>query len=281
MSNKLPVIAVIPNYNMADSLTELLPQVLQQEYDDVFVLDDASTDHSQEVINSFGKAVHFISSAENKGAGATRNRIIPAIGHEAVIHFIDADMRLTAPNLPELARASVANPDVSFVGGLVTDTKGWQSVWNYGPRQCASNDLRAPIQARIETLLKTDSEKAERLHNRFANFLQDWPNPFEKPAARKIFWALESNLVIKSTLFEAIGGYDENLREHEIQDLAIRLDKWNLSSNFEPLVSAIHTAVQVRNANRGAAMGNAELYIARKHGLKNWLLPNGHFTAHL
>jgi len=50
MPNQSPVVAAIPNYNMADSLRKLLPQVLSQSYDGVFVLDDASTDDTVDVV---------------------------------------------------------------------------------------------------------------------------------------------------------------------------------------------------------------------------------------
>lgn len=50
MVERLQVVAVVPNYNTADNLANLLPKVLQQGYDRVFVLDDGSTDHSVGVI---------------------------------------------------------------------------------------------------------------------------------------------------------------------------------------------------------------------------------------
>ena len=50
MTRELPVVAAIPNYNMGEHLRRLLPQVLAQHYDAVFVLDDASTDESADVV---------------------------------------------------------------------------------------------------------------------------------------------------------------------------------------------------------------------------------------
>ena len=50
MAKQLPVVAAIPNYNMGEHLRVLLPQVLSQRYDDIFVLDDASTDDSVDVV---------------------------------------------------------------------------------------------------------------------------------------------------------------------------------------------------------------------------------------
>jgi hypothetical protein len=44
MSAGLPVIAAIPNYNMGEHFRRLLTQLVNQDYDRIFVLDDASTD---------------------------------------------------------------------------------------------------------------------------------------------------------------------------------------------------------------------------------------------
>ena len=77
MPERLPVVAAIPNYNMGQQLAALLPELAQQDYADVFVLDDASTDGSREVVEGFnhGSGVHFVAGAENKGAGPTRGSV--------------------------------------------------------------------------------------------------------------------------------------------------------------------------------------------------------------
>jgi glycosyltransferase involved in cell wall biosynthesis len=62
MVRQLPVVAAIPNFNMADSLRRLIPQVMAQCYDAVYVLDDASTDHSFDVVNEFGSDVTMVQS---------------------------------------------------------------------------------------------------------------------------------------------------------------------------------------------------------------------------
>ena len=62
MPKELPVVPAIPNYNMGDNLRRLLPQALAQNYDTVFVLDDASTDHSVDVVSEFGDEVKLVRS---------------------------------------------------------------------------------------------------------------------------------------------------------------------------------------------------------------------------
>ena len=120
--NKLPVVAAIPNYNMADSLRELLPQLAEQNYAAIFVLDDASIDDSRETVNDFDKNIQFVAGSENVGAGANRNRITEALGFNAIIHFIDADMRLETEHVPELAQEVISSNVLGFIGGLIKDT---------------------------------------------------------------------------------------------------------------------------------------------------------------
>lgn len=277
---RLPVIAAIPNYNMADSLSELLPQVADQDYDLIFVLDDASTDHSADVVHDFGNAT-LVRGSENIGAGGNRNRIIPVLGHDAIIHFIDADMQLEYERGKEVARSIMARPDIGFIGGLVKDPDGQQMAFNYGPRQCLRTDLSAVLQLKVCAIAEQDQERALRLRRRFSSLLEDWPNPSIPPVARQIFWAAEANFLVRASVFKAVGGYDPKLRNHEVQDLAIRMHERGLPRGFNPLLSAVHTAVQVRQTSKGREMTRAEIQIARKHGFRNWIRPDGHFRPEL
>lgn len=104
MPGRLDVIAAVPNFNMADSLRELLPSLLEQGYARVVVLDDASTDHTQDVIGEIGPDIEFVQGETNIGAAGNRNRLLSVLGKDVVIHFVDADMRLESSDTPEIAR---------------------------------------------------------------------------------------------------------------------------------------------------------------------------------
>ncbi len=272
---RLPVVAAVPNYNMGEQLATLLPSLAQGGYDEIYVLDDGSTDHSREVVSEVNTDIHFVSDGTNRGAGATRNRIIPEIGDDALIHFIDADTTINTERPAEVVQDSAPRTPFGFVGGLAKNQDGTQSVWNYGPRQCLWADIGAQIQARIEPLVSSDPEEAQRLLKRFSVLLQDWPNPLANPVRRQIYWTIEQNFVVQASTFKTVGGFDEKLREHEIQDLAIRMSARGLARYFDPSFAVTHKAIDVRGYDRGNAMAKAELQIARKHGLMNWLLPDG------
>lgn len=278
---RLPVVAAIPNYNMGEQLDELLPSLLAAGYDDIYVLDDNSTDGSREITSAVSTDIHFVGSGENKGAGANRNRILGVLNHEATVHFLDADTSLETERAAEVVADALPSTEFGFVGGLAKTKAGFQTVWNYGPRQSLYADTGANIQGYIEPLLKTDPEKVARIRERFSKLLADWPNPLTDPIRRQVYWVVEQNMVVNSKTFADIGGFDETLREHEIQELAIRMASRGLKRYFDSSFVTTHKEVEVRHYNRRIAMLKAEAKINRKHGLRNWLRPDGSFRPAL
>lgn len=279
--NKLPVIAAVPNYNMGEQLKKLLPELLDAGYDAIYVLDDCSADNSHEIVKNISNKIHFIAGKINLGAGGNRNRILKILTEESTIHFLDADTRLETKNMAETVRKCLPRGDYGFIGGVVKTEQDLQSVWNYGPRQSFWSNIGAGVQYRIDNLLLVDNQKAIKLRKCYQNLLRDWPDPLAKPEPRQVFWTAESNMVVNSRIFKQLGGFDTRLREHEVQDLAIRMKKIGLNRYFEPSFTVSTKAVDVRSYNRPIAMLKSEFLIARKHGLRNWLLPDGKLKPNL
>lgn len=91
MSNKVSV--VIPTYNRAKLLKRTVLSVLNQTYRDfeIIVVDDASTDDTEEVVRSFSdERIRYIRHNENKGDAAARNIGIKAAKGQ-FIAFQDSD----------------------------------------------------------------------------------------------------------------------------------------------------------------------------------------------
>lgn len=89
---------VIPAFNRATLLPITLRSLLAQEYvaDEILVVDDGSTDGTDEVAQAFGQPVRVIRQT-NQGPGAARNRGL-AESQGEFIHFFDSD-DLALPNL--------------------------------------------------------------------------------------------------------------------------------------------------------------------------------------
>jgi GT2 family glycosyltransferase len=273
MAEQLPVVAAIPNYNMGDNLGKLLPQVLAQRYDCVFVLDDASTDHSVDVVGEFDDEVKLVRSPDNRGAGANRNQIIDQVGDGAIIHFIDADVNLETAEIPAVARevvARYADQGIGLVGGLVRQLDGSQFPYNYGAVFSLWGNLTSNF-PRIIDHVRQNPRLANAIQRAAAPIMSDWPNVLEPPTPTPAYWVSEANMLVLSSVFRSVGGYDPMLRSHEIQDLAIRLEKMGIKRQFDPSIKVVHNHIDVRGKNRNKWANMAIFYLIRKHGLFRFL----------
>lgn len=92
MTNEILFSVIIPTYNRAHLIKRTIVSVLQQEYPhfEIIVVDDGSTDHTEEIINSLQeKRIKYIKQ-KNSERGAARNTGIKnAIGN--YIGFLDSD----------------------------------------------------------------------------------------------------------------------------------------------------------------------------------------------
>ena len=272
MGEQRSVVAAIPNYNMGHHLRKLLPQVLRQGYDRVFVLDDGSTDDSVDVIGEFGDDVTMVRTPKNRGCTFNRNQIIDHVGDDELIHFIDADMDLGTSDIAAVARdlaARYAGSGVGAIGGLVSRTDGSQEPYNYGPVFSLKTNLTAlpPLIDRVRERPRT----ARALEYLSTPVMKDWPNVLKRPAPASAYWLHEGNLLIHSGVYRSIGGYDVRLRNHGAQDLAIRLAQKGVRRQFDPSIQVIHHYIDVRGHKRKRQQFDSLRYLVRKHGFVRFL----------
>ena len=98
---------VIPTYNRAEKLKATILSVLEQTYTDfeLLVMDDGSTDHTEEIVSSFCDNRIRYDWAPNSGGPATpRNRGIDAAS-ASWISFLDADDIWYPTRLSDVAEA--------------------------------------------------------------------------------------------------------------------------------------------------------------------------------
>jgi glycosyltransferase involved in cell wall biosynthesis len=110
------VSVIIPAYGGADLLGEAIQSVLEQTYPDfeLVVVDDASPDHTAEIVREFDDArLKYIAHERNRGSGAARITGLQASSGE-VIAYLDQDDLFH----PEKLQAHVAlleqQPDIGF-----------------------------------------------------------------------------------------------------------------------------------------------------------------------
>ncbi len=264
--SKLPIVAAIPTYNMANSLGELLPQVLAQDYDKVIVMDDDSTDSgaTRDMLAGFGKDITTVYGRANLGSGGNRNRVFEALaGKDANIHFLDADVELLSERNPERIRG-FPTKKIAFIGGLVLDDAGNQSLWNFGPHPGLFAMATAGIQMHRDRLPKI-----------VAPLLRGRPDPSARPISQRIFWPLESNMVVRASVLDKIGRFDPTIREQDIMLPAIRARRQSMLSVFYPGIAVQQHKIEVRSYNRPLRKLHEEGRVIRELGLVDWLLPDG------
>ena len=266
-----PVVAVIPHFNMPQTLTPLLEQATQQDYDGVYVLDDNSTNcNIREIAAPFGKAVNLIAGTENRGAGGNRNRILEAdakILGGSILHFIDADCELLGGNISDKARALFDDPSIGAVGGLVLNTDWTQYPFNYGPRMSWLFGLSVRLQNVAAREVTHRPYLAKTVRRLASSVLEDWPDVTLPPKEADAFYLAEANFLIPYDVFSTVGGFDAQFRFGEAQDLAHKLSAANLRRRFDPTIVVMHHAVQVAGKKRKREELLGTLHLAKKYGL--------------
>lgn len=93
-TNKIKTSCLINNYNYADFLAEAVDSALNQtvKFDEIIIVDDASTDNSAEVIAKFATEtnVKYILKEKNQGQLSSFNEALLAATGD-IIFFLDAD----------------------------------------------------------------------------------------------------------------------------------------------------------------------------------------------
>lgn len=114
----MPEVSVItPTYNRADVLPRALESVKRQTYRDYehLVIDDGSTDDTEDVVADYADEVEYIELDRNRGPAAARNRGIEA-ARGAYVSFLDSDDEYLPHRLEVTVRALDTLPE--RVGGV-------------------------------------------------------------------------------------------------------------------------------------------------------------------
>ncbi|NUO08048.1 MAG: glycosyltransferase [Candidatus Brocadia sp.] len=117
MTNSSPLVSVVlPTYNCANFLPESIGSILLQTYHsyEIIVIDDGSTDNTNEVLNPFMQRIKYIKLEQNKGLPIARNTGIRS-AQGKYIAFIDADDLWLPEKLQTDMECFNGHPDVGMV----------------------------------------------------------------------------------------------------------------------------------------------------------------------
>ncbi len=244
-------IAVIPNYNQGASLPPLLDQLLEEGFDQIFVLDDASNDNSLALLKPYENKVKIVTGPYNVGPGGNRNRIIPHLKRDDVVMFVDADMQLITTGIkPKILKLFKANPDVAMFGGGIQDKRGKPMTYNYGLHQ---SQFRHAVGLMIEEITKLVHFKlfAKLIRPLALKFTYNVEILFFEPIERVVSGSVsEGHFYVRGDVFKVLNGFNETLRYHEGGELGYRLRHAGHVIKFTPVVWTRHLEVHSRQKLR-------------------------------
>ncbi len=183
---KKKVSVIMPTYNRGYIIAEALDSLRKQTYTEfeVLVIDDGSTDHTEEVVSNFsGLDIHYIKLEENKGANYARNVGIKHAKGE-YLAFLDSDNEYHPQNLAiKVGIMQQAHSKTGFVFG---------SFW-----RVEEGEIEICPPSEVHTHIRNELRKIMLKAN-----------------------VIDTNTVlIKKECFEKVGGFDEKLRRLQDWDM--------------------------------------------------------------
>ena len=179
------VSVIIPTYNRAWVLREAIDSVLAQDFKDfeLIVVDDGSTDNTRQILDPYDQGL-IVLRQSNKGVSAARNRGIAA-ARGRLVAFLDSDDLWLPRKLSSQVDFFNSNP-----AALINQT---EEIW-------MRNGVRVNPKNR---------------HHKFSGMI------FEKSLA--LCLVSPSAVMMKRSLFDEVGLFDEDLPACEDYDLWLRI----------------------------------------------------------
>ena len=232
MLEKDGVSVIIPTYNRAELLERSVKSVQEQTYKkwEIIVVDDGSTDNTEDIINKLNDArVRYIKNEKNLGAAASRNRGVEFAKYDYVA-FQDSDDMWRIDKLEKQMTYLHQNTDYDMV------------YCSFLKHYSNGGSLVVP-----------NNQIGEREGDMYATLLVN--NVIGTPTA-----------LIRRNVFLECGGFDTELRAIEDWDFAVRVAR-NSQIGFVPeiLVDAYETQGSI--SYDGAAYYKARCKMLAQNGV--------------
>ena len=226
----LPGIGVIiVSYNTSDHLSRCLASLHSQTYGgeiEIIVVDNASSDHSAEMVADKFPGVTLVANQENVGFAAANNQAFSLTDAE-LICLVNPDTHLRNDALSAAAQYLQGEPETGLCGGLLVDEEG----------------QRHPSGRRFPSAfgkLLTLSGLAERFpaSKFFAGQDYGW---FDHKAPIQVEWVPGAFTCIRRSLIDEIGFFDERyFLYYEETDLCLRAKRHGWKVDLVPSIVIEH-----------------------------------------
>jgi len=184
------VTVIIPSYNREKYIRETIDSVLSQTYEniDIVVVDDGSTDHSREILESYGDRIRILEheGRANRGQSAAINLAMRSTGGKYVA-ILDSDDVWTVDKIEKQVEYLERHPEIGIV---------------YGNGHAIDED------GKILYKLIPPGHREENDPGRML---------------LECHFNIPSNAIVRRSAFDQVGEFDESLRSSQDHDMAIRL----------------------------------------------------------
>jgi GT2 family glycosyltransferase len=221
-----PVSVVIVNYNTREHLRACLATIQSEAPCEVVVVDNASSDHSSEMVQVVYPWVVLHANESNIGYGAAANQAVASCCAEYVL-LLNSDTRLSPGALQAFRTYLELHPEVAVVGPRLVNPDGTLQASCY------------PFPGTLQWFLDNDiMSRLMRYVPVLRNYLfRTWPHS----QARVVPAVKGAALAIRRDAFEAIGGFDASFFLYfEELDLCYRLNASGWQVHFAPVTDVIH-----------------------------------------
>jgi GT2 family glycosyltransferase len=243
------ITTLIINYNTRDHLRACLESVRDAGANDVFVVDNVSSDGSPEMIRAEFPWVTLIEMERNLGYGAAANVGVARSDAEFVL-LLNSDTRLQPDALVALRDVIDQHPAAGIAGPRLCNPDGSLQVSIYPyptPFQMLAQESGA---GRLTWLTRVSGGRFPRrwLHDRIT----------------LAPWLLGAALVIRRSAFDEVGGFDETFfMYYEEVDLCMRMREHGWQILFAPVTTVTHVGGASTSQHRAAM--HARWYSSLKH----------------
>jgi len=214
---RMPTVSVvIPTYNRSDTLERAVDSVLFQDYEDfeVFVVDDASTDDTESVMEQYDDPrLTYIRHTENQGGSAARNTGIEKASGK-YIALLDSDDEWLKGKLPA---------QVSCLNSLSND---WVATY------CDTTKQRKELNGKVRGILN-------RLFHNYQG-AEGGEELIEYILKLRFGIGAGSTLMIRANTVNKMGGFDESFERHQDWEFLIRLLKQGKLAYIDKELTQLH-----------------------------------------
>lgn len=216
----------VVNYNTFEHLRKCLYSVEPEAPQEVYVVDNASTDGSLEMVKAEFPGTHVIANQGNPGYGTAANQAIFQTGAKYVL-LLNSDTCIQPGTLSNLSGYMERHPHAAVVGPRLVNPDGSLQPSCYSFPTPSHVFLEESSLWRLIGLVPVLDD----------HYLRTWSHSYSRPVP----WVLGAALVIRRDAFLDLGGFDTSFfMGHEEVDFCYRLLAAGWQTHFTPCATIVH-----------------------------------------